>query len=48
MANKFRKIAIIIKTAAIIKISAKMNNDYPKMYKQAIAFKNKHKWFTAI
>ena len=43
MANKFKKIIIIIKTAATTKISIKTDNNYPKTYKQAIAFKNKHK-----
>ena len=43
MANKFKKIAVIIKTAAIIKIFTKTNNNYPKIYKQATTFKNKYK-----
>ena len=46
--NKFKKVTTIIKTAAIIKISAKTNNDYPKMYKKAIISENKHKWLIAI
>ena len=33
MADKFRKIAAVIKTAVTIKIFAKTNNNYPKIYK---------------
>ena len=43
MADKFKKIIIIIKAAATTKISAKTDNNYLKTYKQAIIFKNKHK-----
>ena len=43
MINKFKKIITIIKAAAIIKIFAETDNNYSKMYKQAIIFKNKHK-----
>ena len=43
MINKFKKIIIIIKAAAITKISAEMDNNYLKIYEQTIIFKNKHK-----
>ena len=43
MINKFKKITAVIKAAAITKIFAETDNNYPKIYKQAIIFKNKHK-----
>ena len=43
MINKFKKIAAVIKIVAITKISAETDNDYSKIYKQAIVSKNKHK-----
>ena len=33
MVNKFRKIIVIIKAAAITKVSAETDNDYLKIYK---------------
>ena len=43
MADKFKKIVIIIKTAATTKIFAKTDNNYPKIYKQTIISKDKYK-----
>ena len=43
MADKFKKVAAVTKAAAITKISIKMDNNYLKIYKQAITSKNKHK-----
>ena len=43
MINKFKKIIAVIKTAAITKISAETDNNYSKIYKQVITFKNKYK-----
>ena len=43
MINKFKKIIIITKAAATTKVSAETNNNYLKIYKQAIASKNKYK-----
>ena len=43
MVHKFKKIAAVIKAAAITKVSAETDNNYSKIYKQAIVSKNKHK-----
>ena len=43
MINKFKKIAVIIKIIAITKVFAEIDNDYLKIHKQVIIFKNKYK-----
>ena len=48
MTDKFRKIVIVTKTAATIKVSIDIYDNCPIMYEQAIILKDKFKWLTAI
>ena len=48
MTDKFRKITIIIKIVAIIKVPANIYDDCLIIYKQVMTLKDKPKWLIVI